>query len=167
MTRSVTSRLGLLALLVVGLAAAIRADEAARPFSATLDGFASPVFLPDGCTIVNDEHGTGNAQHLGAITWVSHETVDVCSDPAGGIVTGQITLTAANGDQLFGEYQAVAVLDFVGGQVSANGQLHFTGGTGRFEGASGGGVISALGRLTPPFDLVGGISGIVNYQPGR
>ena len=163
MTRSLTSRLALLALLLAGLASVVGADASARPFSATLDGFASPVFLPDGCTIVNDEHGTGNAQHLGSITWVSHETVDVCSDPAGGIVTGQITLTAANGDQLFGEYHAVAILDFGAGQVTANGQLLFTGGTGRFEGASGGGVISAQGRLAPPFDLIGGISGIVNY----
>ena len=108
-------------------------------------------------------HGTGNAQHLGAITWVSHETVDVCSDPAGGIVSGQITLTAANGDQLSGEYHAVAILDFVAGQVTANGQLQFTGGTGRFAGASGSGVISAQGSLAPPFDLVGAISGVISY----
>ena len=163
MTRYEPARLTLLASVLVfaGLAAGVRADDA-RPFSATLDGFASPVFQPDGCTIINDEHGTGTATHLGAITWVSHEVVNICSNPPGQVV-GQITLTAADGDLLFGEYEALANLDFGAGQVTANGQLQVTGGTGRFAGASGEGVISAVGSLAPPFDLIGGISGVISY----
>jgi hypothetical protein len=36
-------------------------------------------------------------------------------------------------------------------------------GTGRFDGASGEGLISAVGSLAPPFDLVGAMSGVISY----
>jgi hypothetical protein len=70
----------------------------------------------------------GNATHLGLLTREEH----ILLDPGTGTFTGTIVFTAANGDQLAG--------DLVGGFVSptsASGSYLFTGGTGRFAGASG------------------------------
>jgi hypothetical protein len=141
----------------------VAAQSSARPFTVTLDGFASPEFQPDGCTIVNDEHGTGQASHLGAISWQSHEVVNVCSNPEGADVEGEIVITAANGDQVFGTYYTLAHLDFGAGQVRALGSYQITGGTGRFVNASGQGIISAVGSLAPPFGVLGQMSGVIGY----
>jgi hypothetical protein len=127
------------ALLILGPTAASEARSHARPFAVTLDGNASPVFQPDGCTIINDEEGTGHAR------------------------PGQFVLTAANGDQVFGTYTTLAHLDFGAGQVTAFGHFQITGGTGRFSGAGGSGVISAIGSLAPPFAVLGGMSGAISY----
>ena len=70
----------------------------------------------------------GNATQLGRFS--REETI--LFNPATGALTGLIVFTAANGDQLFGTVQ--------GGFVSATeatGTYTFTGGTGRFQNASG------------------------------
>src|SRR4029450_7553898 len=128
----------------------VRAD-ALRPFALSLEGFANPQFTGP-CSIVNDETGSGHATHLGAIAFQSHETVDLCSNPDGGEVTGTFTLTAANGDQLFGSYETIGVFNFGNNQVKASGRYRVAGGTGRFAAASGGGDIKAVGSLLPPFE---------------
>ena len=73
--------------------------------------------------------GEGQATHLGRFT----VTGDVAVEVATGMAQGTWTLTAANGDQIF--------LDMVGENGSDDhhgvGQFTVTGGTGRFEGASG------------------------------
>jgi hypothetical protein len=98
--------------------------------------------------VVVDVAGSGHATHLGDFTTHYRE----CFVPATGAVTdGSYTLTAANGDMIFGTY---------GGQVSPTGdQTVFayedpgviTGGTGRFAGASG----------------IVGTSGVVNLATGK
>jgi hypothetical protein len=150
-------------LVILSLTAGVAANPELRPLTVSLDGNASPVFQPDGCTIVNDEHGTGHARHLGAISWQSHEVVDICSNPEGADVVGEIVITAANGDQVFGTYQTLAHLDFVAGQVRALGAYQITGGTGRFVNATGQGIISAVGSLAPPFGVLGQMSGVIGY----
>lgn len=70
---------------------------------------------------------TGNATHLGRYTRT--ETILL---GAGGTFTGDVTFTAANGDLL--------TADIAGAFTSlttASGTYTFTGGTGRFEGATG------------------------------
>ncbi len=153
----------LVSAIFVTLTVAAGAQSSARPFNVTLDGNASPVFQPDGCTIINDEHGTGHGSHLGAISWQSHEVVDVCSNPEGGDVSGEIVITAANGDQLFASYTTLAHLDFGAGVVQALGAYQITGGTGRFVNASGQGIISAVGSLAPPFGVLAQMSGVIGY----
>jgi hypothetical protein len=150
-------------LLILGLTAGAGASPHFRPFSATLDGFAGPMPTADPCVLANAEHGTGNARHMGSITWVSNETVNLCSNPAGGDVVGQLTITAANGDLVNFSYQTLAHLDFSTNEVSASGNWAITGGTGRFAGASGHGVITANGSLLPPFEVLGGMSGVIAY----
>lgn len=93
--------------------------------------------LPDPCpesSLRIGLAGSGTISHLGRTTVVQSH----CFDPLTGEYTaGVMTLTAANGDQLFATYA---------GERSPEGQpeVQFTiaGGTGRFDGASGGGVLS-------------------------
>ena len=158
-----STRFALMSVLLLVSSVLLAAQGESRPFSVVLDGHASPVFQPDGCTIINDEQGTGHANHLGRITWQSHETVDVCSNPDGGVVVGQITLTAANGDVVSGTYETLANLDFAAGQVTALGEFQITGGTGRFANAAGEGIISATGSLAPPFGVLGAMRGSITY----
>jgi hypothetical protein len=147
--------------LLLALTAGVAANPERRPLSVTLDGNAFPEFQPDGCTIINNEHGTGQSLHLGAISWQSHEVVDICSNPEGGEVIGEFVLTAADGDQVSGTYQTLA--RFSPGQVRALGAFQITGGTGRFAAASGQGIISAVGSLAPPFGVLGQMSGVIGY----
>jgi hypothetical protein len=80
--------------------------------------------------------GTGNATHLGRISVRILETVDDSSIP--WIVSDIITLTAANGDQLFISAPAGEVIpDFTKGILVGGGDGSITGGSGRFEGAEG------------------------------
>jgi hypothetical protein len=137
------------ALLIAVFTSGIGASPDFRPFSATLDGFAGPAPTADPCILANTEHGTGNARHMGAITWASNET--------------ELTVTAANGDSLHFSYTTLAHLDFTTNQVSASGNWQITSGTGRFQGATGQGVITANGSLLPPFEVIGRMTGVIAY----
>lgn len=76
--------------------------------------------------------GTGHATFIGSYTGHYRE----CFDPATGAVTGgSFTLTAENGDTLYGTYAGQAVPS--GANVSYDDPGVITGGTGRFAGASG------------------------------
>ena len=72
-------------------------------------------------------------------------------------------MTAANGDLLVGTDETLGHLDFGAGEVTFSGQFTITGGTGRFEGASGGGAIEGSGALAPPFDVFAQMSGRIMY----
>ena len=73
----------------------------------------------------------GKATHLGHFTLTS----DIAVDVRFGTATGTATLTAANGDMLFLDMEGYAVRPaFI--ETVAN--YTITGGTGRFEGATGG-----------------------------
>jgi hypothetical protein len=85
-------------------------------------------------------------------------------DPATGTcgqtvtATGKVVLTAANGDRVFGDVLGGEThkLDFVvdgdGGEVFV--EVAVTGGTGRFEGATGSFTVHAISRLGPTLKFV-------------
>jgi hypothetical protein len=86
---------------------------------------------------------TGNISHLGRVTaeWVVRE---VRIDPSyAQLIVAQPnwigTITAANGDQLFGTYtfHSTIMPISVSGDVSFVADLNITGGTGRFKGMRG------------------------------
>lgn len=138
----------------------------ARPFRFTLTGNANPDFSQGPCNVVNVETGTGVAQHLGRVTWVSEEIANFCidpNDPSLAEVTGALVITAANGDQLTGTYTTLVDADFGAGILTANGDFVITGGTGRFTDASGSGTISVTGSLLPPFAVEGMFLGEIIY----
>ena len=78
--------------------------------------------------------GTGNSTRLGSYSARYRE----CLDPETGAVThGTFTLTAADGDELFGTYSGQSAPTGEPGVVTYDDPGVITGGTGRFEGASG------------------------------
>jgi hypothetical protein len=133
------------------------------PFEADLAGYASPIFNPDG-TVSNTESARGHGTHLGRFTWASQETAHFTSEPGQLEVVGAFTLTAANGDTVTGTYQTTGTID-AAGFAHFEGPYVITGGTGRFANASGSGTVSAVGRLAPPFEIQGSLTGTIS-QPG-
>ena len=102
------------------------------PFQGSAEGAIVGV-APNPAGVVLTVQAEGNAAHLGRFS--REETI--LFNPVTGTLTGAIVFTAANGDQLFGTVQ--------GGFVSATeatGTYTFTGGTGRFQNASGGAEFS-------------------------
>jgi hypothetical protein len=154
--------LALVAILTLVSTAAMAASDHPRPFGATIEGHANPVFTGP-CSIVNDETGSGHALHLGAMTLTTHEDVDLCSNPAGAVINGQFVMTAANGDQIVGIYQTLGHLDFATNQITVAGTYMITGGTGRFVDASGQGNLTAVGNLLPPFEVTASFFGRIAY----
>jgi hypothetical protein len=104
-------------------------------------------------TVVNGVlQGTGGATHLGlyAEAGTLSFTPDP-NDPTRVLVVGEATFTAANGDELRGVITQ-ASLDLTTG--IAIGEFRFTGGTGRFEGASGTAGLTVLQNLiTGAFEI--------------
>ena len=128
-------------LVLAALALPMHAAAADRvPLKATETGSFQLLGPCQTSGIVVDVTGSGHGTHLGYFTTHYRE----CFDPATGAVTdGSFTLTAANGDTMFGTY---------GGQVSPTGDSTvftyddpgvISGGTGRFSGT--GGIVATNG----------------------
>lgn len=106
-----------------------------RPFKERLSGYVVDLHTPPDegqCSMpslwVSTTAGTGVVSHLGRVTWVERH----CFQMDGMFGDVELVITAANGDQLFGT--------FVGGMTGPSTfaeTVTFTGGTGRFVGASG------------------------------
>lgn len=133
-------------LFAVGAIPAAGARPDSRPFKGSLVGSAdfiqgtgtSPFACHNykGGNLRTDSHATGTASHMGRTSMTSQH----CTPEGVDISGGEMTLVAANGDEVYVEYLGTAppsteviVVD-----------LDFTilGGTGRFEGAHGGGKMT-------------------------
>lgn len=103
-----------------------------RPFKGDFIAHPQVVSIIDGVLTMYIE-ADGNATHLGKCTWVATQIVDDNANPA---MTGEFTFTAANGDQIWGDYDGIPSY-FPDGSVSFVGTMYVEGGDGRFEGADG------------------------------
>jgi hypothetical protein len=163
--KSSWSVLALAAACSVG-AMALTPDVAAAqalPFKASVTGNAhlSPTDNP--CVLRNDETGMGNATYLGLFTWADTEFADFCAIPGGVAVVGTFTMTAANGDKLYGSFTSVGhFADPV--TLVVHGTYQFTGGTGRFADATGSGDIDASAFLSPGLPFEGTLTGTINFN---
>lgn len=120
---------------LVALALPIYAAAAAQlPFKGSEDGtfqFADPCETNG---VIVDVTGSGHATDVGKYTVHYRE----CLLPATGVVEdGSFTLTAANGDTLFGTYGGQASPTSDPNVIAFDDPGVITGGTGRFAGASG------------------------------
>jgi hypothetical protein len=108
--------------------------------------------------------GTGHTTHLGNYSGNYRE----CLDPATGAVTaGTFTLTAANGDKVFGTYSGGALpTDDDPNVVAYQDPGVITGGTGRFAGASGILTTSGLADLATG-EYKGTVAGTVSRRTSR
>ena len=134
---------GLLVLVALALPMyATAADQV--PFKASEAG---PFQILGSCGtggIIVDVTGTGHATELG--TYSAHYRE--CLLPATGTVTaGSFTLTAANGDMVFGTYGGQAFPTDDPNVLTYDDPGVITGGTGRFAGASGSVTQSGLANL--------------------
>jgi len=150
MKRKALMIIAILGLLVLGLAAVAAADSSNRPFKGSLSGEVTFNFVgQEVCPtsdllygdLASDSTARGNASHMGRVQMVSRH----CT-PAGEAVTGGfMTLTAANGDDVFIQYDGTAPFPIPGVTEYVDVELDFsiTGGTGRFADATGGGEMNA------------------------
>jgi hypothetical protein len=129
-SRLVLAAAALVTLLLVPAATAGKGGTD-RPFQATLTGsvhWAFPGVSPSNCTVVTTlSNSTGEVTHLGrvVVSW-SH-----CPAEPAYITDGRMTMTAANGDILYGTY------NYDPNSTGNTIPLTFVGGTGRFADATG------------------------------
>lgn len=135
--------MGVLVLAALATAAVARSDD--RPFKGSLEG--SVLFVPDEtCTnnewlLRTDSVASGTVSHLGKIEMTSKHCTPAESDVEGG----EMVLVAANGDEVFIDYTGVASApDPETGLITAEIDYVISGGNGRFEGATGGGEMTAV-----------------------
>jgi hypothetical protein len=105
---------------------------------------------PLGVTGVLQAVGVGT--HMGKVTGQLTDCPNVFVPPGTPFIfeDGEFTLTAANGDEVSGTYRGELHATPVNGLfVVKNGQFTITGGTGRFAGAQGGGVLTGGEIITP------------------
>jgi hypothetical protein len=130
----------LLPVVVLSFAPVAQAEEGGlQPLRATI--LASEEFIPTGQPGVFDVAitGAGRGTPFGNLTFSATETLDFVSSPGTAVVTdGEFVLTASDGSRLFATYTGTGVPDpdspgFFIGEATAT----ITGGTGRFERASG------------------------------
>jgi hypothetical protein len=133
-----------------------------RPFAAMLTGNAHLSPTDDPFVLRNDETGIGESTHLGKFIWADTEFADFGVIPGGVAVVGSFSMTAANGDQLYGEFSTVGLFDEDGNLV-IHGTYRFVGGTGRFAEATGAGDIDAVAFLAPGLPFTGSFSGTIDY----
>jgi hypothetical protein len=123
-----------------------------RQISGTMDGrfaFGGPWEGP--WDVTGDLFGT--MQHLGLSGMqTSHKT-----SPEGGISGGTFTIESANGDLIQGEYTASAAY-ISDDQVLGTATLNITGGTGRFDRATGTVNASFLETLDDPSYASAGVT---------
>lgn len=94
--------------------------------------------------------GVGNATHLGLLTTVSTWQCD------GFYTVGRDVITAADGSELILEWSATLNADY-----SQDGTWVLSGGTGRFENATGSGTLHAF--ATPELELIMYMTGTIIY----
>ncbi len=84
-------------------------------------------------------------KHLGRTTAVAEQVLDFRGGPLNVLAANTTIYTAANGDQLFAAWSGTSTV--IGAAFTFEGPETYTGGTGRFEAASGSSWISGAGSF--------------------
>jgi len=144
--------LALLAVLALAGPAAAQRQEKQVPFRGVLEGVATVSPLTPPFVSINIEGG-GNATHLGKF----EVSIPHVTNRSNGTAIGTYEFTAANGDTLTADFTSQVTPTDVPGVVNVAVTATITGGTGRFEGATGSFdaervVDMAHGTVTESFD---------------
>src|SRR5689334_11582912 len=78
-----------------------------RPFKASLTGNAHPTPTDAPFVRRNGETAEGEATRLGRCAWAGVQDAGFAEIPDGVAVVATFTMTAANGDELYGEFTSV------------------------------------------------------------
>lgn len=128
------------------VSARVLREKYSVPFKANARAYAVAVSPPPILEIYIS--GSGHATHMGNVSICQHHFVDVISMTFYG---GTFVWTAANGDTIEGGYYGSMVPTSVGFEI--HGYFTIDGGTGRFEGAEGGGIASGMQYFDNTADL--------------
>jgi hypothetical protein len=141
------------------------ANAASRPFKGSMSGAVTFV-VDTGCPfgMRSDSAATGTASHFGKFTFESSH----CS---GVTFAGEEAIVAANGDELFADYEnfgpPVPLPSEVGTVYDIPVVFTITGGTGRFSDATGGGYMTAhltfMGLGVPTWPCTWDWQGTIGY----
>ncbi len=126
------------ALLMVLSASAVLAEVNSVAFKGTFD--ASDKGVVQYPTLLLNGGGTGTASHLGRFTFTYTTTVNLTN----GLSSGVIQLVAANGDVINGVSVGQGLPTGTPNLTDVMQLVTITGGTGRFQGATGGFTSDAL-----------------------
>lgn len=155
MTKTTLLALAALALLLATPVGSAGKSAGERPFRATFQGHTTSVVYADPgnplatstfagrCPVASNWMifftGTGEATHLGRLTWTSSHCTRVDAFPPTVITIsgGQVDFVAANGDRLLEAYAGGEVTVATPTLMCIDTHVTFNGGTGRFEHASG------------------------------
>ncbi len=154
----------ILALGVLAPAGALgKAGGTERPIKAHASG--TTVFDNPTLTFVSD--ATGTMSHLGKTT-AHFDGALTLTGPSAFDVAGSYVTVAANGDQLFATFAGSGTLD-ASGNATGTTTTTFTGGTGRFAGASGTAtgpfsqVLTSTDGTTSTFAFDTSLRGTISY----
>ena len=131
-------------ILAVGVLAPAGALGKAGGTDRPIKGNVSGTTVLDLGTLTFVSDTTGTLSHLGTTT-THFEATLTPTGPSTFTVAGSFVTVAANGDQLFATFTGSGTLD-ASGNATGTATSTFTGGTGRFAGASG--------TVTGPFSQV-------------
>lgn len=113
------------------------------PLKGAYDGHESDVV--QGGSLLVDGSGGGTASHVGRFTYSWKVTVDLATGLSAG---GQFQLIAANGDVINGSFVGRGVPTDTPNVVHVVELVIISGGTGRFQGATGNFTLDRLADLT-------------------
>ena len=154
MRHSSIARLSLALLAMLALAGPAAAERQGKqvPFRGRLEGLATATPIAPPFVAVNLE-GSGNATQLGRF----EVSIPHVTNRSNGTAIGTYEFTAANGDTLTADFTSQVTPTDVPGVVNVAVTATITGGTGRFEGATGSFdaervVDMAHGTVTESFD---------------
>lgn len=126
--------------LAASVSPAALADDAVVPFKGTYSGIPVGVYDPTCLCLHQTFEFDGYATHLGESHFSSTGTTSIIPPMP---QSGSGTFIAANGDELDWSFQGFGQF-LPGGLVEFSGDFWFTGGTGRFEGVTGGGTYQGM-----------------------
>jgi hypothetical protein len=154
--------------LALGVLAPATALAKAGGTDRPVQGSGSGTTVLDLPSLTFTADATGVMSHLGQTTYHFENGVLTPTGPNTFDITISVTVTAANGDQLFGDVSGSGTLD-ASGNAQGTDVTTFTGGTGRFTGASGSAsgpftqtLISTNG-VTSTFATTFSLSGTISY----
>jgi hypothetical protein len=139
--------------LALGVLAPATALAKAGGTDRPIQGNGSGTTVLDLPSLTFTADATGVMSHLGQSTFHFENGVLTPTGPNTFDITISVTVTAANGDQLFGDVSGSGTLD-ASGNAQGTDVTTFTGGTGRFTGASG----SASGPFTQTLISTNGVT---------
>jgi hypothetical protein len=146
--------LALTALALTGLAVPGRAQQPSTqklmPFKATAVVTADSIMIPVNPPIaaVRVSYSSGQSDLLGPFTGIAHQLTRLNPDGTRLSITDGIGVwTTANGDSIFLSYSGLYPPPTTPGFYSFQKAITITGGTGRFAGASGSGILNGVSDI--------------------